>query len=146
MNNRYNGQCHCGAIGFVYTSSITPERWSVRACQCRFCRAHDALSTSEPDGRIEFFVENPEMLQRYRFGLHTADFLLCRNCGVYVGALIEIDYRLFGIINTHTLTPVPTDHAAVEPVSYDSEDTGDRISRREQRWAGASWRAVSADT
>jgi hypothetical protein len=130
----YRGTCHCGAIGFTYTTGLRPHRWSVRACQCSFCRAHDALSTSDPDGRLVFIADVPECLQRYRFGMGTADFLLCRNCGIYVGAAIESDNGRFGIINTHALIDPPARMATAVPISYDNENTEGRISRRGERW------------
>ncbi len=134
----YAGQCHCGAIGFRYTTTLPPDRWSVRACQCRFCRMHDALSTSDPAGEIQFTADEPLHLQRYRFALRTADFLLCRSCGVYIGAVIDIDGRRFGIINTHALSEPPGDMADVGAISYDGEDVAGRVSRREDRWTPVS--------
>ncbi len=134
MLTEFRGSCHCGAIGFRYRTAIAPERWSIRACQCKFCRASDALSTSDPAGSLEFTASDPDLLNRYRFGLRTADFLLCRECGVYIGALIETDHGQFGIINTHALVETPEKLAATEPMSYNSEDTAERVSRRETRW------------
>ncbi len=136
MRSEYQGSCHCGAIGYRYRTDIAPEQWSIRACQCSFCRAHDALSASDPAGSIEFTVANPKLLNRYRFGLRTADFLLCRECGVYVGALIETENGQFGMINTHGLLQSP-EMLAAQPMSYDSEDVGARVSRREKRWTPA---------
>lgn len=130
----YTGSCHCQAIGFRYLTSIRPADWSIRACQCRFCRAHNALSTSDPGGQLQFLAGDPARLRRYRFSLRTADFLLCSNCGVYIGAVIETDAGRYGIINTHALSARPPQIAAVAPVSYDGEDTGGRISRRQDRW------------
>lgn len=134
----YAGSCHCGAIGFRYTTARQPADWSVRACQCRFCRMHDALSTSDTQGELAFSCKDADALQRYRFALRTADFLLCRNCGVYVGAVIEVDGRHFGIINTHALDSAPDDMADVGAISYDSENTAGRVARREERWTPVS--------
>ncbi len=134
----YLGSCHCGAIGYAYTTTVHPADWPVRACQCRFCRAHDALSTSEPGAEIAFTAANPEHLVRYRFGLCTADFILCSKCGVYNGAVIETDSGRFGIINTHALDPQPASLAAPQPISYDGEDTTGRVERREKRWSRVS--------
>ena len=134
----YRGSCHCGAIGFAYQCAIDPSEWSIRACQCRFCRVHDALSTSHPDANIEFVSTSAEMLSRYRFGLKTADFLLCQCCGVYIGAVIASDKGLFGIINTRALLPQPDRLANPAPISYDGELTGERVARREQRWSPVS--------
>lgn len=137
MKAEYQGSCHCGAIGYRYQTALAPERWSIRACQCRFCRAHDALSASDPSGSVLFAVADEKLLNRYRFGLRTADFLLCRKCGVYIGALIETERGQFGIINTHALLNTPNSLAATAPVSYDTEDVAGRVSRREKRWTPA---------
>ena len=134
----YTGSCHCGAIGFRYATERRPAEWSVRACQCRFCRMHDALSTSDPNGELAFGCHDPGALQRYRFALRTADFLLCRHCGVYIGAAIEIDGKHFGIINTHALDTAPDDMAEIGAISYDSEDVAGRVARREERWTPVS--------
>lgn len=130
----YEGSCHCGAIGFSYSSNLPPSQWPIRCCQCSFCRAHDALSTSDPHGELSFRAKQPEHLQRYRFGLGTADFLLCRQCGVYIGATIDTPTGPFGIINTHALQPQPADLAPAAAIRYDSEDTAGRIDRRSKRW------------
>lgn len=131
----YKGSCHCGAIAYTYSCETPPSAWAVRACQCRFCRAHDALSTSDPAATIAFKTSEPGLLQRYRFGLKTADFLFCQRCGVYIGAMIDTPGGRFGIINIHALAdPVPATAAPV-PMSYDGEETAARVARREERWS-----------
>ena len=134
----YEGSCHCGAIGYVYSCPTPPAEWSVRACQCGFCRGHAALSTSGPRATIEFTAKDPADIGRYRFGLRTADFLLCLRCGVYIGATIKTPQGRFGIINTRALVKPPPDLAVAEPISYDGEDTAGRVSRREQRWSAVT--------
>lgn len=130
----YRGSCHCRAVGFIYRTAAVPEDWAIRACQCSFCRAHDALSASDPQGALEFFASIPENLQRYRFGLQTADFLLCRHCGVYIGAEINTPSGRFGIINTHALQDRTLELATATAIAYDGEDVTGRVLRREQRW------------
>jgi hypothetical protein len=105
----FKGSCHCGALGFSFQTALPVAKWSVRACQCRFCRAHGALTTSDPGGRLMFDIRDVDLLERYRFGLKTADFLLCKRCGVYVGAQIETFHGAFGTINTLTMMPFRTD-------------------------------------
>jgi len=131
----YAGSCHCGAIGYRYVSDQAPSNWAIRACQCGFCRAHDALSASDPAATIDFVASESALLQRYRFGLKTADFLLCRRCGVYIGALIETSRGRFGIINTHALTEPPADLAEPLPMHYDNEVVAGRVTRREEKWS-----------
>jgi hypothetical protein len=130
----FPGGCHCGALGFSFQTALSVEQWSVRACQCRFCRAHGALTTSDPGGRLTFRVDEIGSLQRYRFGLRTADFLVCRRCGVYIGAQLESAGRGFGIINALAMTPVPQQLPVAAPADYSSESSGERVVRREKRW------------
>jgi len=131
----YLGSCHCGAIGYRYDCDAPPAAWAIRACQCSFCRAHDALSASDPAATIAFEASEPALLQRYRFGLKTADFLLCKRCGVYIGALIETPKGRFGIINTHALAEPPAGMAEPAGMHYDDEAVAGRVARREERWS-----------
>jgi hypothetical protein len=128
----YEGRCHCGAVGFAYRTSQPPGAWSIRACQCSFCRAHAALSTSHAEASLTF-TENPA-LRRYRFAQRTADFLLCSTCGVYIGATIATPRGRFGIINVNALTPMPEGLAQAAPMVYDGESVDARTARREARW------------
>jgi len=107
----------------------------VRACQCSFCRAHQVLSTSDPIGDLEFSAPNRELVNRYRFGRRTADFLICRQCGVYIGALIETSRGRFGIININALRPIPSGLPEPVAMQYGSESAEERIARRELRWS-----------
>jgi hypothetical protein len=135
----WSGRCHCGAIGFTYTTATPPAQWSVRACQCTFCRAHGALSTSDPRGGIRFHASSTESLTRYRFGLRTADFLLCARCGVYIGAVMALGDRSIGIVNVNALAPAPEALAAPVPMTYDGEREEERARRRTERWSPARW-------
>jgi len=130
----FEGSCHCGALAFAYETALPPARWSVRACRCGFCRAHAALSTSDPAGRLAFHLRHAGRLRRYRFGLMTADFLVCNSCGVYVGAQIHTARGAFGIINTRTLMAVPAELPSAALADYDSEDATERVTRRELKW------------
>jgi hypothetical protein len=128
----YLGSCHCEAIGFAYETAVAPEAWLLRACTCRFCRTHGAATTSDPRGALELVCHDAERLIRYRFGLYTADFWLCRGCGVYLGAA-TLDGRS-GIINTNALIDRPARLAQPYPMSYDGETAESRSVRRQQRW------------
>jgi len=130
----FPGGCHCGALSLSYETALPVARWSVRACQCRFCRAHRALTTSDPAGRLTFHVHDPAALQHYRFGLRTADFLLCKRCGVYLGAQIETPRGAFGIVNLRALSPAPGGLPVAVAADYAAEDSVERIERREKRW------------
>ena len=130
----FKGSCHCGALGFSFQTALPVAKWSVRACQCGFCRTHGALTTSDPGGRLIFHVSDVDLLERYRFSLKTADFLLCKRCGVYVGAQIETAHVAFGTINTLTMMPVPVGLPVAALADYSSESSNERVERREKRW------------
>ena len=130
----YTGGCHCSKLSLTYRTALPVEQWNVRACQCSFCLVHAAISTSDPSGLLTFIVHDPTALRRYRFGLRTADFLLCTRCGVYVGAQIETERGAFGILNTRVLASMPTTLGQPTPANYDLEDVNRRIARRETRW------------
>ena len=70
---------------------------------------------------------------RYRFGRRTADFLVCRNCGVYLGAVVTSPRGQFATLNINTLSE-PLEFENVVAVSYDHESAEERQQRREQRW------------
>ncbi len=83
---------------------------------------------------MEFSVSDRRALLRYRFGLKTADFLVCKKCGVYVGAVMAGPAGSFTTLNLNSMkTPVEGLQDAA-PVSYDSEEREDRIERRQLRW------------
>src|SRR5437868_9753855 len=84
----FQASCHCGALAFTFETAIPGSRWQIRACQCSFCRRHAARTTSDPAGRVSFRLRDTGSLLRYRFGLRTADFLVCHHCGVYMAAVL----------------------------------------------------------
>src|SRR5688572_4653002 len=130
---RFEGSCHCGAIGFTLGTAQPPEVWTVRACQCGFCRRHGARTFADPAGSVSFAVADSSRLNRYRFGLKTADFLVCGACGVYVASVLTSPRGQFATLNINTLRQALTMPEPV-PVSYDGESIDQRQVRREQRW------------
>jgi hypothetical protein len=128
----HRGGCHCGALRYALESALPVTALPLRACQCAFCRHHGALSTSDPQGTVRFTLSAPPT--RYRFGLKTADFLLCATCGVYVGATIVEGARAWAVINANTLDEVAALTQPVTPMTYEGEDVAARAARRRQRW------------
>lgn len=127
----YRARCHCGAIGYEYQTALAVPEWDVRCCQCSFCTRHASATTSDPAGSVRFFFEEPGMLQRYRFGTGNTDFLLCKRCGVYLGAVVETDAGVFATLNTRAMGDIPGLPEA-RPVSYDDQDAQERLARREK--------------
>lgn len=128
------GACHCGAIQYTLATAVPPARWPVALCQCSFCRSHNARMTADPDGEARFDFRHPEFLRRYRFGLRTADYLVCRECGVFVAAVMITGHGALASINVNTLHEPPSAVPAGKPVQHDGESAEARRARRSKLW------------
>lgn len=126
-----SGGCHCGALRFSFASGAP---LAPRACQCGFCRRHGARTLSDPQG-LATFALGPEAV-RYRFATRTTDYLLCGRCGVYVGAVAEIEGALYATLNLNAFDDPRLDLAAA-PVSYEGETAAAKAARRRERWTPA---------
>ena len=131
---KHKGGCHCGALQIEFESAIAPEAMEVRACQCSFCRKHASLAVSDPEGSVRVTLKDSTVVQRYRFGLATADYLLCGRCGVYVSAVIEEAGRHYAIVITNALENAERFSRPPMAVTYDAEDEAARRARRRAKW------------
>ncbi len=135
MTGAYAGRCHCGAIEVVLESAKSPDELGVRACDCSFCRGHGARTTSDNGGRARITARAASRLQRYQFGLRTADFLICRDCGAYMGAYFEAeDGRGYATLNTRWFEAAGDFPEAATPAHYQSETAEHRVRRRLGLW------------
>lgn len=132
---RHEGGCHCGAIRFEFESD---RPLAPRACQCAFCRKHGARTLSDPEGAATLDL-GPEAV-RYRFASKAADYLSCGRCGVYLGAVAELDGGTFATLNLNAFDD-PRPELAAEPVCYDGESAEAKAARRRGRWTPAIVRA-----
>lgn len=131
------GSCHCGNLSAVLTTDKEPSDIRLRACQCGFCRSHNMRSLSDPDGRMRIQVEDETKLNRYRFGLKMVDFLICKSCGNYVGAIQEVDGRPYGIMNANLTDDRGAQFAEAEHRFYEDETGDERSQRRTKVWTPA---------
>lgn len=130
--NEHTGGCHCGNIRLRFSTELDPSQIQVRACQCPFCIKHGSRAVADPDGRLAVSVRDIERLRRYRFGLRTADYLICADCGVYVAAITGDDARAIVIINA--LDDQKAFSREPVPVDFDGESREQREARRRLRW------------
>jgi hypothetical protein len=128
------GSCHCGAVALAFETS-RPLR--PRACQCRFCRKHNARTVSDPEGRAEIRLAIPLEAATYRFASRQAAYLVCPRCGVYLGATIATDEGSFATLNLNAFDD-PHPELAAEPVSYDGQQPGEKLERRMRLWTPAT--------
>ena len=130
----HHGGCHCGNLRLTLRLSQPPHETRLRACGCSFCRANQTRTTSDPNGAVDIWAKDWSQVERYRFGTATADFLICKRCGIYIGAAAETAAGWRSVTNLNSLDdralftnrPTPTDH--------DGETQENRIARRAVNW------------
>jgi hypothetical protein len=133
----HSGGCHCGNIEVHLRLSKPPEESRLRACACSFCRSHATRTVADVDGLAELSAKDWSLVEPYRFGSATADYLVCRRCGVYVAAICETSAGTRAVVNVNCL-PDRAAFTAVPVVSeYDGEATDARLSRRAVNWMPA---------
>lgn len=136
--HQFAGGCHCGNLSFLFEATAPLETLGLRADMCGFCRSHGAYTTSDPRGTIHISVRDEARLSRYRFALKTADFLVCRDCGVYIGALMEDGGKMWFTVNANSFHQKPPLDFPVVPHDFDGEDVPGRIARRKAKWTPVS--------
>ena len=130
----YSGHCHCGNLEVSLRTETPATALGLQACQCSFCVRHGARTLSDPNGTATIRVRDSSQFQRYRFGLSTADYLLCRTCGVFVAAVGDTDGRTYATVNAACFPEPPTGLAPAEPVTFESENVAERIRRHKVSW------------
>jgi hypothetical protein len=129
MNIR--GQCHCGNLSYDLETQVPRSEIEARACDCSFCRVHVARNWSDPGGQATIEITDSRRLQRYRFALKTADFLICQTCGVYLGAILSDSDGIWSTVNLRLSDLHDVGESAA---SYGDEDVKGRIARRKRVW------------
>ena len=130
----HSGGCHCQNISVKLRLSQPPAQLPLRSCSCAFCRSHGTRTLSDRNGQVEITANDWTQVERYQFGSRTADYMLCRRCGVYVGAVCETSTGLRAVLNVNCLD----DRAAFTQIptapDYDGEATDARLDRRATNW------------
>lgn len=73
----------------------------------------------------------------YRFGARAADYIVCGQCGVYVGAVARIDGNLYATLNLNAFDQ-PLPELVGTPVSYENDTPETKAQRRLERWTPAT--------
>ena len=131
------GGCHCGNIQVRLRLSKPPEDTPIRACTCSFCRSHNPRMVSDPDGLFEVQADDWSLVERYRFGTRTCDFLICRRCGVFVAAVAEMAEGTRAVVNVNCLDDRARFTSASTMHEFQGETVEIRLSRRAANWMPA---------
>lgn len=133
----HSGGCHCGNISVQLRLPRPPDQTPLRSCACSFCRSHGARAVADRGGRAEITASDPSLLGHYRFGSRTADYLVCRRCGVYVAGVCETSSGLRAVVNVNCLDDRAAFTETPEAPDYDGETTAARLERRSVNWMPA---------
>lgn len=131
---RYSGTCHCGAVSVALELSRPAGDFRLRACQCGFCRPRGTRTISDAAGRVGITLKAANAVNRYRFGLKLADYLVCATCGTYVGAVQDDPDRPIAVINVAGLAIPEFEGLDADPVTYADETPDARHARRRSYW------------
>ncbi len=129
-----HGQCHCGNIAFTLTWEPDPVRIPARACSCSFCSKHGGVWTSNPNGALRIAIEDDALVSRYEFGTETAQFHICKRCGVVPLATSRIEDRLYAVVGANALEGMAAGLLDRAPSNVEGEDTDSRLARRQRNW------------
>ncbi|MBT5433835.1 MAG: aldehyde-activating protein [Alphaproteobacteria bacterium] len=135
---RYQGGCHCGAIKVVFESAVEPADLEIRACGCGFCTRHSTRTITDPAGRLVLHAAKDAAVT-YRFAMGITDFILCGQCGCYIGALMEDGGERVGIVNSRMLDDRTIFDAPATSRDYSAEDEDGRRARRHATWTPVTW-------
>jgi hypothetical protein len=129
------GACHCNTIRIAIEFDGATTGLSPRRCSCSFCRKHANLYVSASNATLEISVAEEDSLNRYQFGHQTAEFLICRKCGIMPAVVSQIDDQLFGLANANVLDPVPAFDAQSTPIGdYEASDVLAWRAWRREHW------------
>jgi hypothetical protein len=129
-----HGSCHCGNLSFDLAWDPDPVEIPARACGCSFCTKHGGVWTSNPRGSLTVRMGNARVATPYAFGTHTALFHICTRCGVPVVVTSEIGGRTYAVVNVNTFDNVDPAMLRRTPASFDGEEEGERLARRQRNW------------
>jgi len=127
------GSCHCGNVHVTVQLAAAPGGYHPRACDCDFCRRHGAAYVSDPCGALLLRATDPGAVAHYRQGDALADMLLCRTCGVLLGALHGSAARLYGVVNARVLAGAES-FAAEQAVTPRTLSAAEKVSRWHRLW------------
>jgi len=130
-----SGGCYCGNIHLAVKLTREPSDLRPRACDCDFCQKHGAAYVSDPQGSVTVRIQDERETARYHQGSGIAELLLCRTCGVLVGALYRDAERLFATVNFKTLD-CRADFGAEQTVSPRKLAAQEKMQRWQDIWFG----------
>lgn len=123
------GGCRCGKVTLLVHLSAEPKSYSPRACDCDFCRMHDAAYISDSSGSVVVQTETMSNLQFVQQGNELAEFIFCINCEQLLG----VRWQQFGSVNVRVLPDTATFDKAVS-ASPKYLSAREKVTRWSELW------------
>ena len=92
---------------------------------------------SDPEGLLELSADAWSLVELYRFGTRTADFVICRRCGVFIAAISDLSAEPHAVVNVNCLGDRALFTAQAEMHEFQDETLEARTSRRTVNWMPA---------
>lgn len=128
-------KCHCTNITLELELPVARGKLiPVRACGCSFCQKHGGVYTSHPHASVTVRIKRSADVTRYRFGTKTADFFVCKSCGVVPLVVSRISGRDYAVVNINSFEDVAASAFDSAPSDFDGEGTQSRLERRAKTW------------
>ncbi len=134
-SNVFKGNCHCGNMRVELHTNNGESFFVPRECQCSVCTKNGAKWTSDPEGEARLYIKDNDQVSYYRYEGGTSDFTLCKNCGVMMIVLCEMDGHLKSVVNMKSMTD-ETFTSEKTQTNFDGETYDSRMGRRGKNWTG----------
>jgi hypothetical protein len=131
--HKVNGGCHCGNITLHIELASAPGTYNPRACDCDFCRRHGASYVSDARGSLLIQIADEREVGFYRQGSGIAECIVCRICGILVGACYRSEGRVFATVNVKAVD-AGTTFGAEQTVSPRQLSDSDKQLRWKDLW------------
>ncbi|MBK8960829.1 MAG: hypothetical protein IPM80_21020 [Proteobacteria bacterium] len=128
------GSCHCRNLRYTLHWRLA-EAPTLRACGCDYCSRHGALWTSHPEAPVTLTIADQSLVLPYRFGTGSADFLLCRRCGILSLTRCEFEDGARTVVNANTFDTLSLAQCARISTDFDAENLDQRLARRQRNWS-----------
>jgi hypothetical protein len=128
------GKCHCGNIEYEFLWPESGKEIPVRVCSCTFCRKHNGIYTSHPQGHLKARISDQSRINRYAFGTKTAEFYICASCGVVAFVISQIQGKTYAVVNVNTFEDVNPEELVSSVTDFDGETINGRLQRRARNW------------
>ncbi|HEX4389240.1 MAG TPA: hypothetical protein VH109_11495 [Steroidobacteraceae bacterium] len=128
------GGCHCGNVRLTLSGVPEGPALVARECGCSFCVKHGGLWASVPGASLVVAVAHPSEVHAYTFGTKSADFHVCRICGVVPLVTSLIDSHLYALVSVRALAGIAAASLERRAADFEGEGMPERLARRAGSW------------